>query len=291
MISVVVIGSGGQLGTDVVKALESAAGYRVFPLSHKQVDCKDQRSVANTLGELRPQVVVNCAAFVRVEECEDDPEEAVRVNGLGALYVARTCAAIGALCGYISTDYVFDGGKGEPYTERDEPRPINIYGTSKLVGEQFVHQACPEWFIVRMAGVFGKAGAQAKRGNFVEAILSKARTDGIARVVDDVRMSPTYTHDAAQVLERLIRERATGLFHVTNHGGCTWFEFAQTAIDIVGLRCKVEPISSSVYPTKAQRPKDSRLASVRLDPTQRELLRPWQEALRAYLEEKGYLSS
>ena len=291
MISVAVIGSKGQLGTDLVETLQRTNGYRVFALGHEQIDCTEQASVRRVLAEMRPEVVINCAAFVRVDECEDCPEKALRVNSLGALHVARVCAEINALCGYISTDYVFDGGKGEPYTEEDGPHPINVYGTSKLAGEQLVRQACPRWFIVRMAALFGKAGALAKGGNFVEAVLSKARKGELLRIVKDIWTSPTYTWDAAQVLERLIQHRSTGIFHVVNEGGCSWFELAQKVIDIVGLSGKLEPVLSSNYPMKARRPQDSRLKSIRLDPALVGPLRPWQEAVRIYLAEKGYITS
>jgi len=291
MISVAVIGSKGQLGTDLVETLQMVNGYRVFALSHEQIDCAEEASVRRVLAEMRPEVVVNCAAFDRVDECESSPAEAFRVNSLGAFYVARACAEINALCVYISTDYVFDGGKGYPYTEEDQPRPINVYGTSKLAGEHLVRQTCPQWLIVRMAALFGAAGALAKGGNFVESVLSKARRGEVLRIVKDIRTSPTYTWDAAQVLERLIQHRSTGIFHVVNEGGCSWFELAQEVMDTVKLSCKLEAVSFSDYPMKARRPQDSRLKSIRLDPALRGALRPWQEAVRVYLAEKGYLAS
>ena len=289
---IAIIGSMGQLGTDLVDVLAQAGSYEVLRLSHREVECTDPVSVEKALKTgRRPDVVVNCAAFVRVDEAENRAEEALRVNSVGALHVARLCAEIEALCVYISTDYVFDGGKNAPYTESDAPRPLNIYGVSKLAGEYFVQQACPRWLVVRMASLFGRAGSSGKGGNFVETILAKAKAGECLKLVDDIRMSPTYTRDAARALEKLLREKALGLFHLANGGSCTWYEFASKALELAGMGNRIEPISSSDYPMKARRPKDSSLESTKLSPFLKEHLRPWQEALKAYLAEKGHLSS
>lgn len=289
MIRVAVIGSTGQLGTDLVELLEKARDYQVFPLSHQKVECTDSGSVRRALNEVNPDIVINCAAFVRVDESEDRPEEAFRVNTLGALCVARACAEIEALCVSISTDYVFAGEKGEPYTEEDMPRPRNVYGASKLAGEYLVQQACPRWLVVRMATLFGKAGARGKGGNFVETVLAKAKTGETLRVADDILMSPTYTCDAAVALERLLSRGVRGLFHIANKGACTWFEFARKALDLIGLEVKLEPIALADFQSKASRPMNSALASARLDHLPEGQLRPWPEALKAYLVEKGHI--
>ena len=288
---VAVIGSTGQLGTDLLEVLVDAGSYEVFGLSHRELECTDPVSIDKALKAARPDIVVNCAAFVRVDESEERPDDAFRVNSLGALAVARACAEIDALCVYISTDYVFDGGKGSPYTESDASHPINVYGASKLAGEYLVQQASPRWLVARMASLFGKAGSSGKGGNFVETILAKARAGEPLRLVNDIRMSPTYSRDGAQALEILLRQRASGLFHVANAGHCTWYEFASKALEIVGMGNRIEPISSSNYPMKARRPKDSSLESTKLSPFLKECLRPWHEALKAYLEETGHLSS
>jgi dTDP-4-dehydrorhamnose reductase len=258
---VAVIGSTGQLGTDVVQVLTAAGAYEVYPLSRGQIECTDLASVRQALTAVELSVVINCAAFVRVDECDMRPEEAFRVNAIGALVVARACAGLDALCAYISTDYVFDGQKGEPYTEHDPPGPINVDGTSKLAGEYLVQQACPRWLIVRVASLFGKAGAWRKGGNFVETILSKARAGEPLKVVDDIRMSPTYTVDAARALEWLIRHGATGLFHLANAGACSWYEFARKALDLVHPNARLERLSTAEYPSQARRPKNSSLQS------------------------------
>jgi dTDP-4-dehydrorhamnose reductase len=213
------------------------------------------------------------------------------VNGVGALNVARACAKLDALCVYVSTDYVFDGTKGAPYTEADTPHPINVYGISKLAGEYLVQATCPRWLIVRTASLFGKAGSSGKGGNFVETILAKARVGEPLRLVNDIRMSPTYTRDAAQALERLFFHSASGLFHLANAGNCTWYEFACKALELAGLDNSVEAISSSNYAMQAQRPRNSSLESSKLDLSLRGARRPWHEALKEYLIEKGHLPS
>lgn len=282
--NVAVLGANGQLGTDVVRALEGAAGYAVSPFTHDQIEVADAESVRSGLGRVRPDLVVNCAAFHRVDECEERPAEAMRVNALGALHVARVCASLNAVCVYISTDFVFGGQNRGPYAEGDPPSPVNAYGVSKLAGELFVSQACPRWLIVRTASLFGTARSRAKKGNFVEAILDKAGTGQPLEVVEDVRMSPTYALDAARALELLIRHDAQGLVHLTNAGSCTWYEFASRIVSYAGLSVTVIPVPSSEYPTRARRPSDSSLRSIRIPAPVQRCLRPWPQALQAYLD-------
>src|SRR5262249_10623264 len=191
----------GQLGTDLSDVLVRAGSYDVFGLSHREIECTDPVSIERALKAARPDVVVNCAAFVRVDESEDRPDDAFHVNSLGALAVARACARIDALCVYISTDYVFDGDKGVPYTECDASHPINVYGASKLAGEYLVQQACPRWLVARTASLFGKAGSSGKSGKFVETILAKARAGELLRFVKAIQKSPPYTREGRQDVE------------------------------------------------------------------------------------------
>ena len=288
---IAVLGSTGQLGNDLVEVLQSSNVFEVLPLNHAAMECTKHDSVRTVLKKAGPQVVINCAAFVRVDECEDRPEKALEVNALGALHVARTCAEIDALCVHISTDYVFDGSKGIAYTESDIPCPINVYGASKLAGEQLVRRSAPRWLIVRMASLFGKTGARGKGGNFIETIIAKARAGEPLRVVNDVRMSPTYTYDAAQALVQILQSNATGLLHLTNQGACTWYEFAREALELIGLGAAIEPIDSIEYPTKARRPRNSSLESERLEGLLKCRTRSWREAVKAYLVEKAYIPS
>jgi dTDP-4-dehydrorhamnose reductase len=286
-----VIGAAGQLGTDLITVLNEVGGYEVVGLTHQEIECTNPASVEGRLKSAHPDIVINCAAFVRVDDAENRPEESFCVNSLGAINVARACAAVEAMCVYVSTDYVFDGEKGSPYTESDFPCPINVYGISKLAGEYLVQETCPRWLIARMASLFGKAGSSGKGGNFVETILAKAKAGDSLRLVDDIRMSPTYTRDAARSLEALLRERSQGVFHLVNAGNCTWYEFAAKALSLVGLKHTIEAVSAADYPMKARRPKNSSLESMKLQAAPKQFLRPWEEALECYLQEKGYLSS
>ena len=287
MSTVAVIGSAGQLGSDLVALLRESGRDKVVALSHRDIEVANPRSVRSALGAVRPDILINCAAFVRVDDCEDQPETAFLVNAVGALYVAQACRESNALCVYISTDYVFDGQKGTSYTEEDCPHPINVYGASKLAGEHLVRQACPRSLVVRTASLFGVTGARGKDGNFIEAIIAKAQRADPIRVVDDIRTSPTYSRDAAAGLEALLRQETTGVVHLTNSGACTWYEFARTILDYAGADATPQAVSSREYGARARRPADSTLVSARLPPLRINRLRPWQEALKAYLIETG----
>ena len=281
------IGSTGQLGTDLVGLLDRTGMYAVTPLGHAQIECTSLGSVRSALEGARPDIVVNAAGYVRVDESEEHPDEAFRVNAYGALHVARVSHELNALCVYISTDYVFSGDKDVPYSEDDAPGPINVYGVSKVAGEYLVRQAGAKWLIVRVASLFGRAGARGKGGNFVETVLDRARRGEVLRVVEDIRMSPAYAYDAATAIEGLIRSQATGVYHVANGGACSWYEFARRILDIAGVAAPVEPVSSADYASRARRPRNSALTSRRL-PSEA-WGRSWQEALRAYLVERGHI--
>jgi len=281
---IIIIGATGQLGTDLVEVFRQYGEFQVVPLSHQDCDCTDENQIGQVIVNLHPDVVVNCAAYVRVDDCEGHSNDAFNVNAIGALNVARACAAANAVCVYISTDYVFDGTKAAPYTESDLPNPINVYGASKLAGEYLTRQAVPHWLIVRTASLFGKTGARGKGGNFVETIIKKAKAGEPIGVVDDVTMSPTYSRDAADRLAGLVRRRATGLFHIANGGACTWYEFARTISEFVELGNPVRSVSSKEFRAAAVRPKNSALVTEQHDFR----LRPWKDALKAYLVEKGH---
>jgi dTDP-4-dehydrorhamnose reductase len=282
---VAVLGSTGQLGTDLVETLRQGDRFDVIALSHGDADCRKATRIHSVLAKFRPNVVINCAAFVRVDDCEDQASLAFEVNAIGALNVARACAAIDAYCVYISTDYVFDGVKNTPYVESDIPNPINVYGASKLAGEYLVRQAARRWLIVRVASLFGKTGARGKGGNFIEMILTKARRGEALKVIDDICVSPTYTRDAATALAALLDGRYEGIFHLSNSGQCTWYGFAERILELTHLGASLTPIRSEEYPIKARRPRNSSLRSARAEIVSR----PWVEALEAYLEERGHL--
>jgi dTDP-4-dehydrorhamnose reductase len=282
---VVIFGSTGQLGTDLVAALDESSRFEVIPLAHEDADCTDRNAIRKALATSRPQIVINSAAFVRVDDCEDRADEAFRVNAIGAFNIAKSCAEHDAVCVYISTDYVFDGMKETAYLESDRPNPINVYGASKLAGEYLVRQAAPRWLIVRVSSLFGKTGARGKSGNFIETILAKAKNGEALRVIDDIHISPTYTRDSAVVMKRLLESAATGVVHAVNGGMCTWYEFAKAAVELCGIHVAIEAVPSAAFPTRARRPRNSALQS---DAPAAALMRSWKDALKDYLVERGH---
>jgi dTDP-4-dehydrorhamnose reductase len=282
---IAVIGSTGQLGTDLVKTL--SATHEVISLTHSAVEVSDYDSLV-ILKELRPDVVINTAAFHKTDQCEEEPQKTFSVNALGARNIALITAEIGATTVYISTDYVFDGSKKEPYTEEDVPSPINTYGISKLAAEHFTRQN-PKHYIVRIASVFGKAGASGKGGNFVETMIKKAKNNDPIMVVDDMFMSPTYTKDAASVMKGILElELPYGVYHAANRGFCSWYQFAEEIFQITKLNADLKPTKTDPNYGKATRPLFSALTSTKLSQYNLEP-RSWKEALRAYLTEKGHI--
>ena len=264
-----------MLGQDLAAHL--AARHEVLPLGRSDADITDSRAVAQAIASRRPDVVIHAAAFTAVDDCEQKPELASQVNGEGTRNVALACGQIGARMLYVSTDYVFDGQKDSPYVETDRPNPINAYGKSKLQGENYVRVLQDSW-IVRVSWLFGPLGK-----NFVRTILGRAREGQNLRVVDDQVGAPTYTVDASEKIGLILERGAPGIYHVTNQGYCSWFEFAAEILAQAGLEgSPLSPISSLALGKPAARPKNSRLANTRLA-SGMGLLPPWQDALRRYL--------
>lgn len=279
-----IIGARGQLGSDLVKIF----GKEAVPLTHEDIEVTSIES-CKILKEIAPNVVINTAAFHKTDACEDFPEKTFSVNAVGAKNVAEVCREINAISIYISTDYVFDGNKNEAYVESDLPNPINVYGISKYAGEIFTKNYCEKHYIIRVASLFGVAGASGKGGNFIETMITKAKKGEAIKVVNDMIMSPTYTKDAAFAIKEIItKELPFGVYHVTNRGSCSWFEFAETIFEILKLDVDLKPIKTEELSLKAKRPKNSSLKSEKLEKFGIEL-RNWKEALIAYLLEKGHL--
>lgn len=287
---IAVVGSTGQVGTEVVAAAR-AAGVDVAPLTHADCDVTDVASLENALRALGPgDAVVNTAAFHRTDECEETPDRAMAVNALGAYNVAAVAREHGAAVVFLSTDFVFDGAKAGAYVESDAPRPINAYGVSKLAGEMLVAHANPAHYIARISSVFGAAGSSGKGGNFVETMLAKARRGERIEVVDDLVMAPTYAADAARlVVALLVNQAPFGIYHLANAGECSWRAFADAIFATAGVNARAVPIPASSTQTKARRPTHSTLASERLQAVGLRA-RSWSEGLAAYLAEKGYLA-
>jgi dTDP-4-dehydrorhamnose reductase len=280
---VAIIGANGQLGSDLVKVFSDA-----IPLTRKELDVTDYESL-KILKEIKPDVVINTAAYVRVDDAEIEADKAFQVNAVGALNVTKICNEINAVNVYISTDYVFDGTKGEPYTEEDTPNPLNVYGLSKYAGEVFTRNYSERYYIIRVASLYGVAGARGKGGNFVEFMIQKAKSGEEIRVVNDMFMSPTYTRDVAVMLKRFLEiEPEFGVYHMVNEGYCSWYEFTKEIFNILGWDVQVTPIKSSELNRLAKRPLFSALKNQKLEKLGLKM-RHWRDALRDYLVEKGWI--
>jgi dTDP-4-dehydrorhamnose reductase len=288
-VKTLVIGATGQLGQDLMRVLgDSAIG-----LGHGDIDVTDGVGVSRTIRDHHPDWVINTAAFHRVDDCELNPNLAFAVNATGAANVARAAAEIGAGVVFYSTDYVFGGEnrqRHDPHTESSRPDPYNVYGVSKLAGEHMVTNANPRHLVIRSAGLYGTATSR-KGWTFPELMVNKGRNDGWAKVVTDQALSPTYTHDLAVATKTLMENEARGLFHLTNAGECSWFEFAQATFDISGVAVNLEPSTTVTGDRKARRPPYSALASERLEAAGVPPLRPWREALEHYLNAKGLVEA
>lgn len=284
---ILLTGAGGQLGADLTNALK---GPGLVACSHRELDITDVDAVARTIADVRPDVLINTAAFHRVDEIETDPCPAFLVNAVAVHHLARACARHGARLVHFSTDYVFGAGPPGPYAENAPPAPLSAYGTSKLAGEHLVRSASPQHLVIRSSGLYGATGSSGKGGNFVETMLRLARQGRPIRVVADQVLAPTYTADLAQVVVQLLAvDPPGGLYHLTNAGACSWFEFARRIFDLCGLRADMAPTTSEAFGAPARRPPNSVLLNTRLAALGLPPLRPWVEALRHYLGVKGHL--
>jgi dTDP-4-dehydrorhamnose reductase len=273
-----VLGAGGQLGRDLCPRL---AG-EVHALTRDRADLTQPEALRAALQELRPDVVVNCAAYNFVDRAESEPEAAFAVNAWGVRALARACADLGCTLVHFSSDYVFglDEGRTTPYRESDAPGPVSVYGLSKLAGEYLVRALCPRHLVIRTCGLYGVWGSGGKGGNFVETMLRLAGLGKPLRVVADQVCTPSYTADVAAATAALVGVGQPGLYHVTNGGACSWHDFAAAIFDLAGVRADLTPISSREYGAAARRPRYSVLAPTGTP------LRPWREALAGYLQER-----
>lgn len=292
----IIIGANGQLGQDLAKAY---AGEDMVPLTHRDIEICERASIEAAFSTHRPDVVINTAAFPRVDDCEVEYARALRVNAQGPHNLALACREYGGILLHISTDYVFDGEGREggnrdegnnhismPYTEGDVPNPPNGYGVSKLAGEHGVRYVLERSFVVRSSGLYGVAGSSGKGGNFVETMLRLAREGRDIRVVNDQTLTPTYTRDLAHQIKHLLTTNHYGLYHATNQGQCTWYEFATEIFQLSGLSPTLIPITSAEFAARARRPAYSVLDNARLRQHGLDLMRPWREALTDYLQER-----
>jgi dTDP-4-dehydrorhamnose reductase len=283
---IAVIGANGQLGHDVVRAFAEQRD-EVSALTHQDIELSSLESVAACLRATRAEIVVNTAAMHNVESCEEQPGRAQEVNVVGARNLATVTRDLGSVLIHVSTDYVFDGKKGEPYVESDHAYPLNVYGRTKLESEQSVLDINPKHYVLRTAALYGNHPCRAKGGqNFVDLMLRFARERGRVRVVDNEFTSPTATADLARQIASLSRSDAYGLYHATAEGSCSWYEFAREIFRVADVPVALEVASPNEFPAKVPRPAYSVLENRGLKSHNLNHFRPWQDGLHAYLSEK-----
>ena len=275
---VLVTGASGQLGTDLVKIL--SPHFQVYGYSKKELDITILPSVLKTVYTVMPDCIVHCAAYTKVDQAEKEKDIAYLINSNGTHNISLAASQVKAKLIYISTDYVFNGQQASPYTELDEPDPINIYGKSKLAGEKVVKELTQKYFIVRTSWVYGEQGS-----NFVKTMLKLSEERQEISVVDDQIGSPTFTVDLVHFLKELMNSEKYGIYHASNTGFCSWYEFAKAIFEETGKKVKVTPTKTAEYPYHlAQRPHFSILehSAIRLNGFKD--LRIWREALREFLQ-------
>ena len=276
---ILVLGAKGMLGRDLMPLLRSSLKGDVLGWDIEEINIENETSTVSAIEHLKPGVIINAAAYTDVDGCESHREKAFAVNAEGMRHVALGAQRCGATVVYLSTDYVFGGGKGAPYVEEDAPGPLNVYGASKLKGEEYVQQLTKDFLIVRTQWLYGRHGK-----NFVDTVLRLAREKKVLTIVDDQVGSPTYTVDLAKALSELVRQERRGIFNVVNKGSCSWFQFAKEIVRRSGMEdVEVLPISSKELNRPAVRPTYSVLSTEKLARETGVTLRPWQEAVGAYL--------
>ena len=275
---VFVTGVKGQLGFDVVEELKHR-GMEAIGVDIDEMDITDAISVDKVITEANPDAVIHCAAYTAVDAAEENVELCRKVNADGPLNIAKTCKKLDIPMIQISTDYVFDGEGVRPWEPDDECSPLSVYGLTKYEGEQAVMNTLDKYFIVRIAWVFGINGK-----NFVKTMLNLGKTRDYLTVVNDQFGSPTYTYDLAKLLVDMVQTDKYGIYHATNEGICTWYEFACEIFRLAGMNVKVDPVTSDNYPTKAKRPSNSRMSKEKLTENGFDRLPTWQSALERYIE-------
>jgi dTDP-4-dehydrorhamnose reductase len=282
---IAIIGAEGQLAHHLTEAL---AGEELFPITHRDVSVEDRGAIVAVAEKDRPEVIINTAAFNKVDLCEDERLRAFDVNCLGAMNGALAAERAGAKYVFFSTDYVFgaDSGRRTPYAEDDPPGPVNVYGWSKVAGEVAAMNMCRRSFVIRSSGIYGvKTGG--KGYNFPGMMLRLAGERDEVKVVNDQHVTPTNAKDLALVTAQIIRTERYGLYHATNTGECTWYEFARALFALTGMKTKLTAVTSAEFSAKARRPAYSVLDNRALRAAGLEEMRPWREALLSWIEEMG----
>jgi dTDP-4-dehydrorhamnose reductase len=274
-----ILGGGGQLASD----LQALLGADARSLSHSELDICDETAVERAFTDASPDIVFNCAAFHNVDLCETERTQAWRVN----VEAVQALAKRGIPLVHLSTNYVFDGDRQEPYTESDAPAPRSIYALTKLAGEYAALAYGTRPLVVRSAGLYGLHGSASKGGNFVQRMIKRARETGTLRVVADQRLQPTYTADLAAAIIGALERDVEGVLHLTASGACSWHEFTSAIMELANIDVSVEPIETSIPPGGANRPLNGVLARPRADELGLPEPRPWREALADYMDAAG----
>ena len=274
---VLVTGVKGQLGYDVVKELEKR-DHQPIGVDRDEMDLMDNDAIRTFIMDLKPESIIHCAAYTAVDKAEEEVEVCYQVNAEATKVIAQCAKELDIELIYISTDYVFDGSKDCEYVETDLPNPINVYGASKLKGEQYVQQLLDNYYIVRISWVFGING-----NNFIKTMCQLGLERDELNIIHDQVGSPTYTADLAPLLVDMIETDKYGIYHVTNEGFCSWYEFANEIFKQSGIEVKTNPITTDQYPTKAKRPLNSRMSKSKLKENGFNTLPTWQQAVYNYL--------
>ena len=284
----VLIGANGKLGRELQQVF---CDRDLVPLTHADLELTDRAQVTEALRRYRPSLILNTAAYHRVDECEDFPERAFAVNAFAVRDLAIAAKEIGAALLHFSTDYVFDGRQHRPYRETDPPGPLSVYATSKLAGEYFIRAIHERHFVVRTCGLYGLAGSRNNGGNFVETMLRLAEQGQEIRVVGDQVLTPTSAKELARKVRQLVETGAYGLYHVTNNGACSWYQFAAAIFELSGIRPLLTQTTSARFGSRAIRPAYSVLDNANLRSLGLDDLRDWRDALADYLDKRTQVRS
>ena len=277
MNNILVTGSTGQLGSDVVKELLKR-GYSTLSPNRSEFNLCSEDSIINYILNSNCEAIVHCAAYTQVDKAEDEKDLCIKINATATKHIVKCAKILDIPMIYISTDYVFDGTKDGEYTENDETNPINIYGESKLAGEKYVQEILDKYYIVRTSWVFNINGK-----NFIETMLRLSKANNQLSIVNDQIGSPTYTKDLSRLLVDMIETNKYGLYHATNEGYCSWYEFADTIFKLANINIDIKAINSNEYASRAKRPLNSKLSKDKLIEFGFKPLPHWEDALKDYL--------
>ena len=283
MNNILVTGSTGQLGSDVVKELLKR-GYSTLSPNRSEFNLCSEDSIRNYILNSNCEAIVHCAAYTQVDKAEDEKDLCIKINATATKHIAKCAKILDIPMIYISTDYVFDGTKDGKYTENDETNPINIYGESKLAGEKYVQEILDKYYIVRTSWVFNINGK-----NFIETMLRLSKANNQLSIVNDQIGSPTYTKDLSRLLVDMLETSKYGLYHATNEGYCSWYEFANTIFKLANINIDIKAINSNEYASRAKRPMNSKLSKDKLIEYGFKPLPHWEDSLKDYLIRRGDL--